>query len=111
MANNENLIPPVKGERRNPNGRPKGSISMKTRIAKILESNTNESIIKQFKGLNLPKSSKKNVDALIGAMLIKGLQGDVPAAKLLFEYYAGKPEQPISGVEDKPIEITFKRIE
>jgi len=44
-------------------------------------------------------------------MLIKGLEGDVASAKLLFEYYAGKPEQPISNFEEKPIEITFKRIE
>ena len=41
MPKPENIIPPVKGERRNPNGRPVGSKNRKTLLRKWLELNAN----------------------------------------------------------------------
>ena len=107
----KNLILFEKGKSGNPNGRPKGAISLKTRMAKIMESTASAELIAQFKSLNLPKTSRQNIDAIIGVLVINALQGDTAATKLLLEYYAGKPEQPISGVEDKPLEIVFRRID
>lgn len=91
-------------------GRTKGSINLKTRISNILESETTQFLLKQFKNVKLPETSKQNIDALIYSIFIRGVQGDTQAAKLLLEYYAGKPEQPISNDQDKPFEIIFKRI-
>ncbi len=103
----ENLIPPVKGERRNPHGRPVGSRSRSTIIKYWLEA------IKEAKNPisgeleNLPVA-----DQMVLALIGKALKGDVYAFKELMDSGFGKIPDKIehSGeVEVKTITIKVKR--
>ena len=81
------------GESGNPNGRPKGSISLKTRIRNLLEDNKKlpksvKDVIKVAVG-----SSKKPIDAMIIVSMLQALQGDEKHMKILMEYGYDKPIQ------------------
>jgi len=85
MPKPENIIPPVKGERRNPNGRPVGSKNRKTLLKKWLELSadvlapiTNES------------TSGTVEDAVYLALIKKALDGDVNAIKEISDTMYGK---------------------
>ena len=84
-----NLTPMKPGETLNPNGRPKGSLNMSTRIRKILDSNidwdkinvtpeTLERLKKRYGVLAL-------ADALILVQASKAMVGDTPAFNALRE--------------------------
>jgi len=89
MANNENLIPPPqKGEVRNPNGRPKGSLNRSTIAKKWLE--VMESVKNPITGENERLSQE---DIMTLAVLKKARNGDVNAYKELLNNGYGLPTQ------------------
>lgn len=91
---NGNLIPPVKGEVRNPNGKPKGTIHIKTLAKRIFDDP------KTWESLPVPKAKitqlkkyvgddKKYGEALIYAWLSKALT-DPRFASIILELTDGK---------------------
>lgn len=91
-------------------GRPKGSISLSTRIQRILEGEEPlpaiiEKTIKAAVG-----ASKKPIDAMVIAGLLQALQGDKGWAEWLSNNGYGKPKERVehSGDPDNPIGVTFK---
>ena len=80
----ENLIPPVKGERRNPHGRPKMP-NLKEAIARILADE---------------KDGKTALDAILAALRAKAAKGDVRAAQELFDRGYGRAQQSIDHTTD-----------
>lgn len=87
---NSNLVPFPKGTSGNPNGRPKGVKNFSTIIQKLL---ADEKLMDKISSKKpsywdtLP--TKNGANALVTAMLIKALQGDVPAANWLIKYGYG----------------------
>ncbi len=99
MANNENLIPPPqKGEVRNPNGRPKGSLNRSTIAKKWLE--VMESVKNPITGENERLSQE---DIMTLAVLKKARNGDVNAYKELLNNGYGLPTQKVDVKHEKPI--------
>jgi hypothetical protein len=94
---NGNLIPPVKGEIRNPGGKPKGTKHINTWVQEILEDENFEAYIadpregyKLFKGAPLK--------AIVKAQVIKAVAGDTKAYDSLVKSgYSQKIEQEMSG--------------
>ena len=78
----ENLNPPVKGEIRNPNGRPKGAKTFSSVFKKYLEVDT---------GKEHPETGDKMsyMDMSILAVLRKATKGDIAAVKLAIEKVDG----------------------
>jgi hypothetical protein len=96
-----------KGKSGNPNGRPKGSISLSHRIKPMLED-----------GVNLPKSVKETIktvcgedkaaiDALILVGLLQGQLGDKAWAEWLTNNGYGKPVETLKhqGDADNPVAL------
>jgi hypothetical protein len=99
MANNENLIPPPqKGEVRNPNGRPKGSLNRSTIAKKWLE--VMESVKNPITGENERLSQE---DIMTLAVLKKARNGDVNAYKELLNNGYGLPTQKVDVKHEQPI--------
>lgn len=109
--NDHNLKPAKKGEVRNPKGRPVGSLSLETRIRKLLESK------------DLPKpilsairtqcgGDKTLLDAMLYVGAMQALQGDSNWFSKVVEHGYGKPlaRTELSGPEggDVPLGITVK---
>ena len=86
MANNENLIPPKKGEIRNPNGRPKGLKNRQTLVREMLE----KAAVKKFKGAQ-DEAFGEDVgvntiqEQIIASLVLKAIGGDVAATKELLD--------------------------
>ena len=82
-----NLIPPVAGEIRNPNGRGKGTLNMSTRIRKILGNNIDwdKINIQQVDRLKKRYGVLALADAMILVQASKALTGDTPAFNALRE--------------------------
>lgn len=99
-----------KGQSGNPDGRPKGAISLSTRIQRILEGDEvlpdaiAETIAKVVGG------SKKPLDAVIIAGLLQALQGDKGWAEWLSNNGYGKPKERVehTGDEGGPINLTVR---
>lgn len=91
------------------NGRPKGSISIETRIRRILE--TDAELPKSIKEAIKAQcgGDKKAIDAMILVGMLQALQGDSGWFKAVMEHGYGKPTTKIAGVgddgEQKPLEI------
>jgi len=85
MPKPENIIPPVKGERRNPNGRPVGSKNRKTLLKKWLELNANV-----LKPITNEETAGTVEDAVYLALIKKALEGDVNAIKEISDTMYGK---------------------
>ena len=98
MPNPENIIPPQKGEVRNPNGRPKGSKNRSTIARKWLE--TMQTAKNPITGEN-DKSSQEDLMTL--ALLKKARNGDVQAYKQLMDSGYGMPTQQIEHTGEQPI--------
>lgn len=81
----ENLIPPKKGEVRNPNGRPKGALSTKTILLKYLSTEIN--------GKN-PFTGKTEEFTLAEVLNLKQIEramnGDLASYKEIFDRAEGK---------------------
>lgn len=90
MANEQNLKPFKKGESGNPNGRPKGSISLETRVKRLLEEPDKlPKAIQQMIG-NICEEGTAPIDALLIAAYMNGLQGDTKAMQIVLERGWGK---------------------
>ena len=85
MTNPENIIPPKKGEIRNPNGRPVGSKNRSTILRKWLECNDK---------IKNPLTQQEEVmsveDTVILALIAKARKGDVAAIKEILDSNYGK---------------------
>jgi len=79
---NDNLIPPVKGEVRNPNGRPKGSKNLATLIRELEREDYNWDLI-PIKQKDAAKAFGSPWKAIIGTAIAKAYSGDVRAAEWL----------------------------
>lgn len=90
MANDENLRPAQKGEVRNPNGRPKGSLNRSTIARKWLE--VNQSLKNPLTGENETMSQE---DLMTLALIKKAREGDVSAYKALMDSGYGAPLQQV----------------
>ena len=102
MANDENLKPAQKGEVRNPNGRPKGSLNRSTIARKWLE--VNQNLKNPLTGENETMSQE---DLMTLALIKKAREGDVMAYKALMDSGYGAPLQQI----DQSIEQSITSIE
>lgn len=99
MANPENIIPPKKGEVRNPNGRPKGSKNRSTTARRILEmtaslpSKSYNALLKVFPDLD----KKLSVEEVITLMQVaKAITDkDTGAYKTLMDSAYGAPKQEV----------------
>jgi hypothetical protein len=93
----ENLIPPVKGERRNPHGRPKLP-DLKAAIAKVLAEE---------------KDGMDALEAILKAQRAKAAKGDTRAAEFLMDRGYGKAKQSIDHTTDGDkitgFQVTIKR--
>ncbi len=78
MANEENLTPWKKGQSGNPKGKPKGTRNRSTIVRELLETKATDGEEGQI------------VDQLVLALVEKALNGDVPAARELFDSAYGK---------------------
>ncbi len=104
----ENLVNPIPGEVRNPNGRPKGSKNRATVLKSLLKIK-----IKQKNPLKDGKEESMTVEQVIELALIKkGMQGDVRAITLISEKMYGKIPLDINlgGQEDRPLRVEEKKI-
>lgn len=85
MPNPENIIPPKKGEIRNPNGRGKGTKNRATILRKWIELNT------KLKNPVTGKDEQGIVEDKIQlALITKALSGDVAAIKEINDTLYGK---------------------
>ena len=86
VGNNNNLIPPVKGEVRNPKGRGKGVPNTKTRLQRIL-------MLEQK--INNPVTGKSEsftvAEQMDLAMVSEARKGNVKAYNALLDRLEGKP--------------------
>lgn len=98
MPNPENIIPPQKGEVRNPNGKPKGTKNRSTIARKWLE------VMQDAKNPITGELEKLSQEDLITlAMIHKARKGDVNAYKQLMDSGFGLPKQTIEQVQEQPI--------
>jgi len=85
MANPQNIIPPKKGEIRNPKGRGKGTLNRSTLLKKWLSVQMD---------VTRPDTGKKEkmelFDAVTLALIQKALKGDVNAYKEIMDSLHGK---------------------
>lgn len=87
---NDNLIPPVKGEIRNPKGKPKGTPNAKTRYKRFLE--LIENIANPVTGQNEDMTVAEVLDLM---QIAKARKGDTKAYEVIMDRLEGKPAQPI----------------
>lgn len=84
------LKPAKKGEIRNPNGRGKGHLNVKTRMLKLFKT-----VVEQQNPLT-GKDEKFTVDEMLDMALVgKALSGDVPAYREIMDRVEGKIVTPI----------------
>ena len=98
--------PFVKGKSGNEKGRPKGALSLSTRVRNLLDGTEKlpPAIVTTIK--KAVGADKNALDATIIAGLLQALQGDDKWAKLLWEYGYGKVPDKIEG-GDTPIQHVF----
>lgn len=93
-----NLKPPVKGEIRNPKGKPKGTLSAKTIIRKWLESQE-----KIKNPITQETVTVTVLDSMTLALIAKARKGDVSAFNALLDRTEGKPTQPLANDVENPL--------
>lgn len=98
---NGNLIPPVKGEVRNPAGRPVGSRNRSTIAKEWL------SVIGELDGQKLPYE-----DLITLAAIKKALTGDVAAYNALNDNAYGKltDKQELTGRDGEPLQAIVRKV-
>jgi hypothetical protein len=85
MANPENIIPPKKGEIRNPKGRGKGTLNRSTLLKKWL------AVQMEIKRPDTGEKEKMQLfDAITLAVIQKALKGDINAYKEIMDSIHGK---------------------
>jgi hypothetical protein len=85
MPNPENIIPPKKGEIRNPKGKPVGTLNRSTILKRWISANSK---------IKNPETNKEEFgtveDAIALALIKRGLSGDVQAIKEIYDTLYGK---------------------
>lgn len=101
VGRNGNLIPPKKGEVRNPKGKPVGLQNSKTRYLRLLA--LTEKIQNPVTGKIEEFSVLEQLDM---QMIAKARKGDLNAYKEIMDRLEGRPSQSIehTGKDDGPIE-------
>jgi hypothetical protein len=94
----EDLIPFQEGQSGNPNGRPRGSKSMKTILREMMElviDTPNNEIAKQWeaKGNTIAQGKMTIKDALVMKDISNAMKGNDKAIQRVWEYLNGKPDQ------------------
>jgi len=98
MPNPENIIPPKKGEVRNPKGKPKGTLNRSTIAKRWLE------VMQDSKNPISGEIEKlSQADLMTLALIHKARKGDVSAYKQLMDSAFGLPQQNVNVTEEKPI--------
>lgn len=92
----ENIIPPKKGEVRNPNGRPKGARGRATIVREIIEQ-----IMEAKHPISKEKLNMHITDVLVWKQVDKAIKGDTVAFKELMDSAFGK----IKDVQDTNVSI------
>lgn len=82
---NGNLIPPVKGEIRNPKGKAKGTIHISTHIQRLMENKSFEANILDAK-TGVKEYRGAPVKAIIQVAIVKAVNGDDKARDWLAKY-------------------------
>lgn len=103
---NDNLIPPKKGEVRNPKGYPKGVPHSKTRLKRLLllTENLTNPITQEVEGFTV-------AEQLDLAQIIKARKGDTKAYTAIMDRLEGKPNQSVDmNVQDKVEATTEQKI-
>lgn len=87
---NDNLIPPVKGEVRNPKGRGKGVPNSKTRLKRLLEltEDLTNPITKEVEGFSVAEQMDL-------AQIVKARKGDTKAYNAILDRLEGRPKQEV----------------
>lgn len=101
-----NLKPPLPGERRNPNGRPKGSRSVSTVLKAMLDDTVpNHAISKDFiRGYAKGIKRVTNADAIACQLLYQSItKGDLPAIKEVLDRTEGKPKQAVEVTDNTDV--------
>ena len=109
MPHPENIIPPVKGEIRNPKGKPVGTKNRKTLLRKWLE--LNASVLTPITG---EQQTGTIEDAVNIALIKKALEGDVNAIKEINDTLYGKitEKHDIAGsIGIESISVKVKRLD
>ena len=96
MPNPENIIPPKKGEIRNPKGKPKGTKNRATLLKQWIEVGT------KLKDINGKEKKGTFEDRIEIAIILKALDGDVQAYKEIKDTLYGKLAEKL---ESKNIDI------
>ncbi len=93
---NNNLIPPVKGEIRNPKGKPKGTKHITTHIQELMEDEGFEANVLDAKGTQIDYKGAP-IKAIIQVAINKAISGDAKAMDWLAKYgWSQKIEQDIT---------------
>lgn len=85
---NDNLIPPVKGEIRNPKGRGKGTLNSKTIIKRWLA--LTEDVKNPVTGVT---ENMSQLDIMVLKQVAAGRKGDLKALRELLDRFEGKAQQ------------------
>jgi hypothetical protein len=96
------------GQSGNPNGRPKGSISLQERVRRLLEDEENlpEPVVSMIRAQC--GSDKRAIDAVFIVGLLQALQGDKQWAQFITERGWGKVPDVIEGGDpEKPIKMSI----
>lgn len=87
---NDNLIPPVKGEVRNPGGKPKGTLNSKTIIKRWLS--LTEDVKNPITG---QLENMSQLDIMVLKQVQSGRKGDLRALRELLDRLEGKAQQSV----------------
>jgi hypothetical protein len=109
MPHPENIIPPKKGEIRNPNGKPKGTLNRSTLLKKWIEVHT-----KLKHPITKKEESGTVADLITLALINKAITGDIQAIKEINDTLYGKipNRDELTGADGKelnPPTIIFNR--
>lgn len=98
---NDNLIPPKKGEVRNPKGKPKGIPHSRTRLRRLLEltENLKNPVTGELEGFTV-------AEQLDLQQIIKARNGDTKAYTVILDRLEGKPKES-ADVNVMGIEVTL----
>lgn len=101
-GNNDNLIPPKKGEIRNPKGRGKGVPNSKTRMLRLLE--LTQDLTNPVTGIVEGFSVMEQIDMIL---IQKARKGDIHAIKEILDRLEGKAQQKVDMTLDGELNVAL----
>jgi hypothetical protein len=103
MPHPENIIPPKKGEIRNPKGKPKGTPNTKTRMLKLFSL-----VVKKQNPITGKEEPFTGAEMLDMALFGKALSGDVSAYREIMDRVEGKIKDVVDVNMNKESEDVLK---